>query len=118
MQDYEVIDIQSDNWYICPLCFSIRLWSHYIPRSCQGFKEAKGHEWGNGSIEKNDSWELVEILKWQKFIGVKWVYKTKLNKDGGVYKYKARLVAKAYKQKFGMDYKYCLLQWQNLTLFT
>ena len=38
-------------------------------------------------------------------MGVKWVYKTKLNKDGGVDKYKARFIAKRYKQEFGVDYK-------------
>lgn len=41
----------------------------------------------------------------QKLIGVKWVYKTKLNKDGEVDKYKARLVAKGDKQEFGVDYR-------------
>ena len=39
-------------------------------------------------IEKNNSWELVELSEGQKSISVKWVYKTKLNKDGGVDKYK------------------------------
>ncbi|KAM1099314.1 hypothetical protein TB2_005809 [Malus domestica] len=37
-------------------------------------------------------------------IGVKWVYKTKLNLDGSVLKNKARLVAKGYAQKPGLDY--------------
>ena len=41
----------------------------------------------------------------QKTIGVKWVFKTKLNENGEVDKYKARLVAKGYKQKYGIDYK-------------
>lgn len=57
------------------------------------------------SIEKNNTWDLVELPKGQKSIGVKWIYKTKLNKDGGVDKYKARLVVKGYNQEFGVDYK-------------
>lgn len=37
-------------------------------------------------------------------IGVKWIYKTKLNEEGKVEKHKARLVAKGYAQKLGIDY--------------
>ena len=37
-------------------------------------------------------------------IGVKWVYRTKLNADGSVNKHKARLVVKGYAQIFGVDY--------------
>lgn len=37
-------------------------------------------------------------------IGVKWVFKTKLNLDGSIHKHKARLVAKGYAQKPGVDY--------------
>lgn len=37
-------------------------------------------------------------------IGVKWVYKTKLNPDGSIHKHKARLVVKGYSQMAGIDY--------------
>ncbi|CAL5368351.1 unnamed protein product [Camellia sinensis] len=57
------------------------------------------------AIEKNNTWELTDLPKGQKSIGVKWVYKTKLNQGGEVDKYKARLVVKGYKQEFGIDYK-------------
>jgi len=33
-----------------------------------------------------------------------WVFKTKLNADGSINKYKARLVVKGYAQMFGVDY--------------
>jgi hypothetical protein len=56
------------------------------------------------SIEKNDTWDLCDLPKGHKTIGVKWVFKTKLNKNGEVDKYKARLVAKGYKQQCGVDY--------------
>nr|GEZ91728.1 retrovirus-related Pol polyprotein from transposon TNT 1-94 [Tanacetum cinerariifolium] len=56
-------------------------------------------------IEKNDIWELTTLLKGQKAIGFKWVYKAKKNTKGKVEKYKARLVAKGYKQKHAIDYE-------------
>ncbi|KAL0373689.1 UNVERIFIED_CONTAM: Retrovirus-related Pol polyprotein from transposon RE1 [Sesamum radiatum] len=49
-------------------------------------------------IEKNDTWELAERPKDKEVIGVKWIYKTKLNADGSIQKHKARLVAKGYSQ--------------------
>ncbi|KAD1540679.1 hypothetical protein E3N88_42653 [Mikania micrantha] len=56
------------------------------------------------SIKKNNTWELVEAPKGVKPIGVKWVFKTKLNEKGEVDKYKARLVVKGYAQRKGIDY--------------
>ncbi|KAI5343079.1 hypothetical protein L3X38_010955 [Prunus dulcis] len=47
-------------------------------------------------INKNNTWELVNRPSDKPIIGVKWVYKTKLNLDGSVQKNKARLVAKGY----------------------
>jgi len=55
-------------------------------------------------IEKNRTWELVTLPAHAKKIGVKWIYKTKLNEEGKVDKYKARLVAKGYTQTKGVDY--------------
>ncbi|KAL0311880.1 UNVERIFIED_CONTAM: Retrovirus-related Pol polyprotein from transposon RE1 [Sesamum radiatum] len=55
-------------------------------------------------IEKNDTWELAERPKDKEVIGVKWIYKTKLNADGSIQKHKARLVAKGYSQLPGIDY--------------
>ena len=56
------------------------------------------------AIERNDTWELIDLPKGHKIIGVKWVYKTKLKENGEINKHKAQLVAKGYKQKFGVDY--------------
>lgn len=71
-------------------------------------KESKWREAMNeeiAAIERNNTWELLELPAGQKTIGVKWVYKTKLKENGEVDKYKARLVAKGYKQEFGVDYR-------------
>ena len=56
------------------------------------------------AIKKNDTWELADLPKGHKAIGVKWVYKAKKNAKGEVERYKARLVAKGYKQRAGIDY--------------
>ena len=40
----------------------------------------------------------------KEVIGVKWVYKTKVNSDGSIQKHKARVVVKGYSQHFGIDY--------------
>lgn len=55
-------------------------------------------------IEKNKTWKLVDRPQDRKVIGVKWVFKTKLNADGSINKHKARLVVKGYAQIFGVDY--------------
>nr|GEV41600.1 retrovirus-related Pol polyprotein from transposon TNT 1-94 [Tanacetum cinerariifolium] len=72
------------------------------------FKEAmKINKWRQAieeeikSIENNDAWEFTTLLKGQKAIGIKWVY----NAKGEVKKYKARLAAKGYKQKNGINYE-------------
>jgi len=48
------------------------------------------------SIESNNTWELTDLPVGCKKIGVKWIYKTKLNEKGEIEKYKAKLVAKGY----------------------
>ncbi|MCI45345.1 copia-type polyprotein, partial [Trifolium medium] len=56
------------------------------------------------SIEKNQTWELVALPDKKKNIDVKWVFKVKLNPDGTISKHKARLVARGFLQKHGIDY--------------
>ena len=56
------------------------------------------------AIEINNTWDLVEFPDDKNCIGVKWIYKTKLNVDGDVEKYKARLVAQGFSQQPGIDY--------------
>ncbi|KAI5338773.1 hypothetical protein L3X38_018045 [Prunus dulcis] len=55
-------------------------------------------------IEKNETWELIKRPSDKPIVGVKWIFKVKLNLDGSVQKNKARLVAKGYTQKPGTDF--------------
>eukprot|EP00253_Pinus_taeda_P020784 PITA_20784 len=57
------------------------------------------------AIERNKTWDLVELPKGKEVIGVKWVYKTKCNAEGKIESHKARLVVKGYKQQYGRDYE-------------
>ena len=45
-------------------------------------------------IEKNNTWKLIDRPTHKKTIGVKWVYRTKLNSDGSVNKHKASWLSK------------------------
>ena len=51
------------------------------------------------AIEKNKTRKLVEKSQDKGIIGIKWIYKVKLNLDGSIQKKKARLVAKGYSQQ-------------------
>jgi len=73
-------------------------------------EEVKSKKWKQAmeaemeAIKKNQTWELMDFPKDAKPIGVRWVFKTKLNENGDVEKHKARLVAKGYAQRYGVDY--------------
>ncbi|KAH9290463.1 hypothetical protein KI387_034580, partial [Taxus chinensis] len=56
------------------------------------------------AIEKNQTWELMDLPKGKDVIGFNWVYKTKYNVDGKVQKHKARLVVRGFTQQYGVDY--------------
>lgn len=56
------------------------------------------------SLEENEIWDLVELPKNRKVVGSKWVYKLKSGVDGSIERYKARLVAQGFSQKYGTDY--------------
>lgn len=57
------------------------------------------------SIRKNETWELADLPKDHKAVGLKWIYKLKKDPSGKIIKHKVRLVAKGYLQKYGVDYK-------------
>ncbi|WVY90763.1 hypothetical protein V8G54_036277 [Vigna mungo] len=56
------------------------------------------------AIEKNRTWEMMDLPHNKQAIEVKWVFKTKYKPNGDVAKLKARLVAKGFLQKPGIDF--------------
>ena len=55
------------------------------------------------SLEEQGTWEVHEtssLPKGRKTIGSHWVFTVKLNEDGSIKRYKARLVVKGYAQIF------------------
>ncbi|EOY32423.1 Uncharacterized protein TCM_040335 [Theobroma cacao] len=53
---------------------------------------------------KNGTWKRADRPVDKNVIKVKWIYRTKLNPDGSINKYKAQLVVKGYAQVYGVDY--------------
>ncbi|MCO5606737.1 hypothetical protein L7F22_060927 [Adiantum nelumboides] len=56
------------------------------------------------SIIANETWELIELPQGKQALPCKWVYKKKYTIEGLEPKYKARLAAKGFKQKKGVDF--------------
>lgn len=54
--------------------------------------------------ETNGTWQLVKKPPNAHVISNTWVYKLKLNTDGSINKYKARLVAHGFRQWYGSEY--------------
>ena len=55
-------------------------------------------------LQETKTWNLVERPSQKNVIPGKWVYKVKTKADGSIEKYKARYVAKNFKQIEGIDY--------------
>ncbi|GKD64263.1 retrovirus-related pol polyprotein from transposon TNT 1-94 [Tanacetum coccineum] len=56
-------------------------------------------------FERLQVWELVPCQEEVMFIKLKWIYKVKTDKFGGVLKIKAILVAQGFRKKEGIDFE-------------
>ena len=56
------------------------------------------------SMYKNKVWTLIDFPKDRRAIEIKWIFKRKTDADSSVTIYKARIVAKVFRQVQGVDY--------------
>jgi histone deacetylase 1/2 len=57
------------------------------------------------ALLRNNTWRLVSPQTRINIIDSKWVFKVKKHADGTIERYKAHLVAKGFKQRYGLDYE-------------
>jgi histone deacetylase 1/2 len=57
------------------------------------------------ALIQNKTWYLVPPLSNKNLIDCKWVYRIKKISNGTIDRYKAWLVAKGFKQRYGQDYE-------------
>jgi histone deacetylase 1/2 len=57
------------------------------------------------ALQANKTWRLIPPRHGINIIDCKWVFKIKQKSDGTIERYKTRLVAKGFKQRYGLDYE-------------
>lgn len=55
-------------------------------------------------LKSNVTWDIVPKPNDSNVVTCKWVFKIKRNAEGNIERYKARLVARGFSQKYGTDY--------------
>jgi hypothetical protein len=56
------------------------------------------------AVEKNCTWELADLPRGHNAVALKWVFKLKRDEAGAIVKHKARLVARGFVQREGIDF--------------
>jgi hypothetical protein len=67
------------------------------------WKDAMNEEYA--ALQRNQTWRLVPPHEGKNITDYKWVYKVKKKQDCTLDRYKARLVVKGFKQRYGIDYE-------------
>lgn len=68
-------------------------------------------------IEKLGTWDIVEAPADANIVSSKFVFRLKRDEHGNITKYKARLVARGFTQKFGIDYfdtRVWIVRWETI----
>ena len=89
----------------------VALMSHIIDSEPIAYEDASRHQvWKDAMVEeyqsimKNDAWEIVPRPEGKSVVTSRWLYKIKHGANGSIKKYKARIVARGFSQKEGVDY--------------
>ena len=100
----EYADVVTVDHYanVCHVTEPITLKEALMTSNAKEWQEAADLEYE--SLLENETWDLVDLPRDRKAIGSRWVFKVKHHSDGRVERYKCRLVAKGYSQKYGADY--------------
>lgn len=56
------------------------------------------------ALHENHTWDLVQLPANRKALKSKWVFKIKYNNNNEIDRYKCRLVARGFEQKYGLDF--------------
>ena len=96
-------------WYGNPV-LEVRLFDHdeptnyeeamMSPDSAKWFETMKSKM---GSIYENKVWTLIDLPNDRQAIEIKWIFKRNTDVDSSVTVYKARIVAKGFRQVQGVD---------------
>lgn len=102
LEDYEV---DLDN--VCDYCIEnpeepLTFQQAVNGTNAQEWKQAMEEEMN--SLKTSKVWELVEVPKNSTIVENKWVYKLKTDTNGNIQKFRARLVAKGFSQREGIDF--------------
>uniref|UniRef100_A0AAV1U5H8 Integrase catalytic domain-containing protein n=1 Tax=Peronospora matthiolae TaxID=2874970 RepID=A0AAV1U5H8_9STRA len=103
LDDYEG---DFDSFY----CFSAEEDEEQASRYQEVMKSSYKEQWLQAmksemnSLEEHSTWKLVDMPPGKKSVGCKWVFKIKRDPSGEIIKFKARLVAKEFTQRPGIDY--------------
>ena len=102
--------ISAPEWYGNPV-LEVMLFDHDEPMnyeeammSLDSAKWLEAIKSKMGSMYENKVWTLVDLPDDRQAIENKWIFKRKTNTDSSVTIYKARIVAKGFRQVQGVDY--------------
>jgi hypothetical protein len=68
------------------------------------------------AVEKNRSWEFADLPRGHIAITLKWVFKLKRDEAGAIVKHKARLVARGFVQREGINFDDTFAMWHGWNL--